>query len=180
MARFPPSQDPRVLASARASAAIGGGVLRKCRFSSPRCRDPKGRSCLATATSPLARTCSGTSWNGSFPKILTGSAVSNSAGTVAGSSHGSSLRARAGSWRPGWRAEPHASPAFPRFFFFFLTIRARELEERRTDRETGQGEGGPGSFPDKEPPGAQTHQSANKPPASLPPHSGRREPIRST
>lgn len=32
LARFPPSQDPRVLASARASAAIGGGALRKCRF----------------------------------------------------------------------------------------------------------------------------------------------------
>lgn len=54
--------------------------------------------------SPPARTGSGTSWNGSFPKTLTGSAVSNSAGTVTGSSRGASLRARAGYQRPGWRA----------------------------------------------------------------------------
>ena len=32
LARFPQSQDPCVLASARASAAIGGGVLQKCRL----------------------------------------------------------------------------------------------------------------------------------------------------
>ena len=42
---------------------------------------------------------------------------------------------------------------------FFLTIRARELGEKRTGRETGQTEDGTGSLLWKEPPGTQIYQS---------------------
>lgn len=68
-------------------------------------------------------------------------------------------------WLAGWTSHPHPP-------FFFLTIRARELKEKRTGRETGQRQDGTGSFLEKESPGAQIHQSVmnNSLLTLLPPH----------
>lgn len=120
----------------------------------------KARAASRPPLAPLARPDSGTSWNGSCPKIVTGSAVSNSAGSVTGSSRGSSLRARAGSYRPGWRARAsHKHPAPPPVpAFFFFNHSCARVGEKRTGRETGQRDG-TDSLLWKEPPGTQIHQS---------------------